>query len=1054
VSREVPGAIGRLPRPVRHLAARLFQLRAGEGELALLGSALFLLVQAGQVFSVNAGDALLFDRFGVEALPYLFILGGAATLIVTTAYAAVLGRPDRNRISLSILVGLALVTVLGWAATFLAGPAIYPALWLVIALVNGVVGTMIWVLAGEFCDARQAKRLFAVFASAGILGGVAAGFLTGPAARALGTQTLLLVFAILLLLAAAVARSLIRRHARISARPTVGRSPMQQLRRAHHLVLSNPTMRLTAVGAILFSILFFTVAFPFNVQVASAFPDEADLAGFLGAFGGIVTAVTFAVSLLLAGRVLARIGVTNTLLLLPLAYLGGFVLWTVRFDLPTAVLVRFVQLVLLGGLAGTAFNALFNVVPADQRSQVRAYQAGPPAQLGVMLSGILILLGQRGLTPGQALAMGVLVSAACSIVVWRMRRSYGESLVEALSQGVSEVFTETEARFELVRNDAQARGVAERGLNDPRPAVRRLSLQILVRLQAADSAALIAARRTDESPEVRLAAIEALDLIPLQGVAGEARSFLEDAEPRVRAAALRILARHRLIPREGLEALLADPSPSVRARAAIALAQAGESSRAAAIIESLLAASSLGERLAGLEAYPEVEGLVATANLIETLKSSPRELRLAAARALGSHPTREGIEALLAVLDDPDPQVRRAAGQALGSSEEAVDDLIAALGAGTPRAQSEVVSALAGRGSAARAALIDWAAGQIPEAERLRRWRSALSDSPVPHGSPPGPRGLPPGLPSKAAGTPRGLPPGFSSKAARWLGELLGRYEWMTEQRILGGLASAGSPQAMEAVARGLLSEDADLRSQAVEALDTVGERRVTRGLLRLLEADYSTGRPASVVEVLHEVARHPRPWFRALALRASTDILRDEWFKVAQLAAADDDPIVRQAAQLDGSPGPGGDMIETSPTLGVVERVLFLREVPIFGRLEPEDLERIGALAGERIYHAGEFLCREGDPGEELFVLVEGSVEVEKETEGATRTLRTLATGDHLGELAILRNQPRSASVRALSSVRALVLESESLRSILTERPEVCLAMLESLAERMSTLG
>jgi CRP-like cAMP-binding protein len=84
----------------------------------------------------------------------------------------------------------------------------------------------------------------------------------------------------------------------------------------------------------------------------------------------------------------------------------------------------------------------------------------------------------------------------------------------------------------------------------------------------------------------------------------------------------------------------------------------------------------------------------------------------------------------------------------------------------------------------------------------------------------------------------------------------------------------------------------------------------------------------------------------------------------------------------------------------------------------------------------------------------VEGSVEVEKEAEGATRTLRTLATGDHLGELAILRKQPRSASVRALSSVRALVLESESLRSILTERPEVCLAMLESLAERMSTLG
>ena len=1022
---------------MKRLAARLFQLRAGEGELALLGSAFFLLLQAGQVFSVSAGDALLFDRFGVEALPYLFIVRGAATLVVTTAYAAVLGRPDRNRVSLSILIGLALVSVLGWAATFLAGPALYPALWLEIALVNGIVGTMIWVLAGEVCDARQAKRLFAVFASAGILGSVVAGFLTGPTASAFGTASLLLLFAFLLLLAAAVARPLVRRYARVSVRPTAASSPMRELRRAHHIVLSNATMRLTAVGAILFSILFFTVSFPFNVQVAGTFPDEAELAGFLGAFGGIMTAVTFVVSLLLAGRVLGRIGVTNTLLILPLAYLGGFVLWTIRFDLSTAVLVRFVQLVLLGGLAGTAFNALFNVVPADQRSQVRAYQSGPPAQLGVMLSGVLILLGQRGLTPSQALATGVVVSAACSLVVWRMRRSYGESLVDALHQGMAEAFTETEARFELVRKDAQARGVAERGLSDARPAVRQLSLQILGRLRATDSAALIAARRTDESPEVRLAAIQALDQIPLQGMASDALAFLDDADPKVRAAALRTVTKRGWIPRERVEAFVDDPSPSVRAQAAITLVRTGDASRGLAVIESMLVNPSPDERLAGLEAYPEVDGLSADTALIDTLKASPGELRLAAANALRSRPSQEGIEALSAALDDPNPKVRRAAGQALGSIDQAMDDLMSALRAGTPRAQDEAVLALAGRGGATRAGLVDWAARQIPEAERLRRWRSALAER----------------APSSTAVSTDETRPSSASKALVWLIELLGRDEWRTEQRILQGLASAGSPQAMDAVARGLLSKDADLRSQAVEALDTVGDRRVTRGMLRLLDADETASRPGSAVLALSQVARHPRPWFRSLARRASAEIRRDEWFQVDTSAGADD-PIVRQAAQLDGAPGHGGDMIETSPTLGVVERVLFLREVPIFRRLEPEDLERICALAGERIYHESEFLCREGDPGEELFVLAEGSVEVTKQAEGATRILRTLAAGDHLGELAILRKQPRSASVRATSSVRALVLGSETLRSILAERPEVCLAMLESMAEQMSTLG
>jgi CRP/FNR family transcriptional regulator len=98
--------------------------------------------------------------------------------------------------------------------------------------------------------------------------------------------------------------------------------------------------------------------------------------------------------------------------------------------------------------------------------------------------------------------------------------------------------------------------------------------------------------------------------------------------------------------------------------------------------------------------------------------------------------------------------------------------------------------------------------------------------------------------------------------------------------------------------------------------------------------------------------------------------------------------------------------------------------------------------------------LCREGDLGEQLFVMVQGEVEVSKQVDGAAHVLRTLHSGDHLGELAILREQPRSASVRALTETRTLVLSGDALRSILEDRPEVSLAMLASLADRMSSLA
>ncbi len=145
--------------------------------------------------------------------------------------------------------------------------------------------------------------------------------------------------------------------------------------------------------------------------------------------------------------------------------------------------------------------------------------------------------------------------------------------------------------------------------------------------------------------------------------------------------------------------------------------------------------------------------------------------------------------------------------------------------------------------------------------------------------------------------------------------------------------------------------------------------------------------------------------------------------------------------------------MPEISQMLGTMDRILFLRQVPIFSNLAPEDLSRIAEIATERLFPAGEFLCREGEMGEELFVIVEGQVRVAKESNGTLRTLRVLQTGEQIGELALLREQPRSASVIAEGgNVRALVLKGDALQAILRDRPEVAMAMLASLAQRLST--
>jgi CRP-like cAMP-binding protein len=109
--------------------------------------------------------------------------------------------------------------------------------------------------------------------------------------------------------------------------------------------------------------------------------------------------------------------------------------------------------------------------------------------------------------------------------------------------------------------------------------------------------------------------------------------------------------------------------------------------------------------------------------------------------------------------------------------------------------------------------------------------------------------------------------------------------------------------------------------------------------------------------------------------------------------------------------------------------------------------------VAQERSYADGAPLMREGELGDELVVLVEGVVRVVHSTAGGEeRFIRRYEAGEHIGELAVLRERPRVATVIAEGDVRGLVIGGEGLRAILRERPEAAMAMLTTLAERLST--
>jgi CRP/FNR family transcriptional regulator, cyclic AMP receptor protein len=126
------------------------------------------------------------------------------------------------------------------------------------------------------------------------------------------------------------------------------------------------------------------------------------------------------------------------------------------------------------------------------------------------------------------------------------------------------------------------------------------------------------------------------------------------------------------------------------------------------------------------------------------------------------------------------------------------------------------------------------------------------------------------------------------------------------------------------------------------------------------------------------------------------------------------------------------------------------LKRAPLFEGLSRKELEHLAQLADDLEIPAGKVLTRQGDTGREFFVLMDGEVEVVRDGE----VIGTSGAGDFIGEISILEDMPRTATVTAKTPVRLFVLTAQSFRSFVEESPEVENKVLRTLARRLAAMS
>jgi CRP/FNR family transcriptional regulator, cyclic AMP receptor protein len=124
-----------------------------------------------------------------------------------------------------------------------------------------------------------------------------------------------------------------------------------------------------------------------------------------------------------------------------------------------------------------------------------------------------------------------------------------------------------------------------------------------------------------------------------------------------------------------------------------------------------------------------------------------------------------------------------------------------------------------------------------------------------------------------------------------------------------------------------------------------------------------------------------------------------------------------------------------------------LISSVPLFAGCSKKELSRIASLADEVDLPAGRQLTREGERGREFCILVSGSADVRK----GKRKVASLGAGDFFGEIALVLDAPRSATVEAATDVRVLVVERRAFKQLLTEMPSIQTKVLEALAVRLA---
>jgi CRP-like cAMP-binding protein len=135
---------------------------------------------------------------------------------------------------------------------------------------------------------------------------------------------------------------------------------------------------------------------------------------------------------------------------------------------------------------------------------------------------------------------------------------------------------------------------------------------------------------------------------------------------------------------------------------------------------------------------------------------------------------------------------------------------------------------------------------------------------------------------------------------------------------------------------------------------------------------------------------------------------------------------------------------------LSVMEIIISLKRIPMFANVHGEGLKRVSDVVREKQVTSGELVFAEKDLGEEMYLVHSGKINIYQDFSGRRETLTVVEPGGYFGEMAIIDEQPRSASASAGEDSILLVLHRDDFRSAVRDYPDIAFTVFEEFSRRV----